>query len=78
MCIIHTDVAEAIIRVAENGGDAEGAGVFDGCDVIAMATHELGGLDSSAIGSMTERVLRDKTSHVDYSTDNLDEEHPFD
>jgi len=54
---VDTDVAEAIIRVAENGGDAEGAGVFGGCDVIAMATHGLGGLDSSAMGSMTERVL---------------------
>ncbi len=55
---VDTDVAEAIIRVAENGGDAEGAGAFGGSDVIAMATHGLGGVESSALGSMTERVLR--------------------
>lgn len=50
---VDTDAAEAIIRVAENGGDAEGAGVFGGCDIIAIATHEHGWVT----GSVTERVL---------------------
>jgi nucleotide-binding universal stress UspA family protein len=54
---VDTDVAEAIIRVAENGEDAEGAGVFGGCDVIAMATHGRSGIQRWAMGSITERVL---------------------
>jgi len=54
---VDTDVAEAIIRVAENGEDAEGAGVFGGCDLIAMATHGYSGMQRWAMGSITERVL---------------------
>ncbi len=54
---VDVDVAGAIIRVAENGEDAEGSGVFGGCDVIAMATHGYGGLQRWAMGSITERVL---------------------
>ncbi len=54
---VDTDVAAALIRVAENGEDAEGAGVFGGCDVIAMATHGYGGVQRWAMGSITERVL---------------------
>ncbi|MBA2677470.1 MAG: universal stress protein [Ktedonobacteraceae bacterium] len=54
---LDTDVAHALIRVAENGEDAEGAGIFGGCDVIAMATHGRTGIDRLALGSVTERVL---------------------
>jgi nucleotide-binding universal stress UspA family protein len=54
---VDTDVAEALIRLAENGEDAEGAGVFGGCDVIAMATHGYSGVQRWAMGSITERVL---------------------
>jgi len=54
---VDTDVASALIRVAENGEDAEGAGVFGGCDLIAMATHGYGGIQRWAMGSITERVL---------------------
>ena len=54
---LDADVAHAIIRVAENGEDAEGAGIFGGCDLIAMATHGRGGLQRWAMGSVTERVL---------------------
>jgi nucleotide-binding universal stress UspA family protein len=54
---VDTDVADALIRVAENGEDAEGAGVFGGCDVIAMATHGYSGVQRWAMGSITERVL---------------------
>jgi nucleotide-binding universal stress UspA family protein len=54
---IDTDVAEGIVRVAENGEDAAGAGVFGRCDVIAMATHGLGGMQRWTMGSITERVL---------------------
>jgi nucleotide-binding universal stress UspA family protein len=54
---VDTDVARAIIRLAENGEDTEGAGVFGGCDVIAMATHGYSGLQRWAMGSITQRVL---------------------
>lgn len=54
---VDTDVASALVRVAENGEDAEGAGIFGGCDLIAMATHGYGGLQRWAMGSITERVL---------------------
>lgn len=55
---IDADAASAIIRVAENGEDAEGSGIFGGCDVIAMATHGRGGMQRWAMGSITERVLQ--------------------
>src|SRR5581483_10633413 len=54
---VDTDVASAIVRVGENGEDVEGAGVFGGCDVIAIATHGYGGLQRWVMGSVTERVL---------------------
>ena len=54
---VDTDVASAIIRLAENGEDAQGAGVFGGCDVITMATHGYSGLPHWAMGSITQRVL---------------------
>jgi nucleotide-binding universal stress UspA family protein len=55
---LDTDMAHAIIRVAENGEDAEGVGAFGGCDLIAMSTHGRGGLQRWAMGSVTERVLQ--------------------
>ncbi len=36
---IDDDIASGIIRVAEDGDKAEGAGVLGGSDVIVMATH---------------------------------------
>ncbi len=54
---VDDDVAHAIIRMAENGEDAEGAGVFGRCDLIAIATHGRGGLQHWVLGSITERVL---------------------
>jgi nucleotide-binding universal stress UspA family protein len=55
---VDTDPAEALVRVAENGEDAQGAGVFGGCDVIVMATHGRSGLQHWAMGSVTEGVLK--------------------
>lgn len=55
--IPDTDPAAAIIRVAENGEDAEGAGVFGGCKFVAMTTHGRRGLQRWALGSVAERVL---------------------
>ncbi|HEY6411283.1 MAG TPA: universal stress protein, partial [Ktedonobacteraceae bacterium] len=54
---VDDDVAHAIIRMAENGEDAEGAGVFGRCDLIAIATHWRSGLLHWILGSITERVL---------------------
>jgi nucleotide-binding universal stress UspA family protein len=54
---VDTDVADALVRLAESGEDAEGAGAFGGCQVIAMATHGYSGVQRWAIGSITERVL---------------------
>lgn len=54
---VDEDVAHAIIRMAENGEDAEGAGVFGRCDLIAIATHGRGGFQHWVLGSITERVL---------------------
>lgn len=54
---IDDDIASGIIRVAEDGEDTEGTGVFGGSDLIAMSTHGYGGLERWAMGSITERVL---------------------
>lgn len=55
---IDDDIASGIIRVAEDGEDTAGTGVFDGSDLIAMATHGYSGWQRWALGSITERVLR--------------------
>jgi nucleotide-binding universal stress UspA family protein len=54
---IDDDIASGIIRVAEDGEDTEGTGVFDGSDLIAMATRGYGGIERWAMGSISERVL---------------------
>jgi nucleotide-binding universal stress UspA family protein len=54
---LDDDVAGAIIRVAESGEDAAGAGAPGRCDVVAMATHGRTGLQHWMLGSVTERVL---------------------
>lgn len=54
---VDDDAAAGILRIAENGEDAEGSGTFGGCDVIVMATHGRSGLQRWAMGSVAERVL---------------------
>lgn len=61
---LDTDAADAIIRVAEIGEDPEGAGVFGGCDLIALATHGRGGVQRWAMGSVAERILAGTTLPV--------------
>lgn len=51
------DAADALLRAAETGEDAEGAGPGSRCDLIAMATHGRSGIARWALGSITERVL---------------------
>jgi len=50
------DIAQGIIRVAENGGDGKGSEAFGGCDAIAMTTQGYSG-PQPWVGSVTERVL---------------------
>lgn len=54
---IDEDIAAGIIRIAEGGEDTQGAGIFGGADLIAMATHGYSGLQRWTLGSVTERVL---------------------
>ena len=58
---VDDDIAEGIIRVAENGVNGDGAEVFGGCDAIAMTTQGYSG-PQPWVGSVTERVL--ETSHL--------------
>ncbi|GHO84433.1 universal stress protein [Dictyobacter formicarum] len=53
---VSKDAADAIIRVAENGEDAENSGVFGACDMVAMSTHGMSGYPLWSLGSTTERV----------------------
>jgi len=46
------------MQAAEGSGKREHAGRDAGCQVIAMATHGLGGPQLWALGSTTERVLQ--------------------
>ncbi len=54
---VGKDVAEALIKVAETGEDAEDSGVFGGCDLLAIATHGRGGPERWISGSVTEHIL---------------------
>jgi nucleotide-binding universal stress UspA family protein len=56
--IVKDDVADTLIKAAEHGkyieDDFEG---FDGCDIIALATHGRSGLSRLVLGSVTEHIL---------------------
>lgn len=52
-----SDIAEGIARIAENGEETEASGKIRRCDVIAMTTHSLGGMQKWVTGSITDRVL---------------------
>lgn len=55
--LLNNDIANALLRVAEQGDDAEGAGAFGGCDLIAISTHGRSGFQRWTLGSITERIL---------------------
>ena len=55
--IVHSDVAETLIRMAEHGEGLEASEKFDACDVIAMATHGGSNIAYWVMGSITERIL---------------------
>jgi nucleotide-binding universal stress UspA family protein len=54
---VRADVADTLIGMAENGDYLEETGEFNGCDIIALATHGRSGLERWVVGSVTERVL---------------------
>ncbi|HEV2474746.1 MAG TPA: universal stress protein, partial [Chthonomonadales bacterium] len=51
------NVAEALMRSAEDGEEAEGKRLTGGCDLLAMTTHGRSGLQRMTMGSVTERIL---------------------
>ncbi|HET8850974.1 MAG TPA: universal stress protein, partial [Ktedonobacteraceae bacterium] len=55
--VVDTDVAGALIGVAEVSEDMEDIEGFKACDAIAMATHGRSGPKRWMMGSVTERVL---------------------
>ncbi len=55
--ILDNDVARAVVRVAEQGEDTEGAGVFGGCELIAVAHRGRSSFRNMVFGSITERLL---------------------
>lgn len=56
--VVHHDVAETIIRAAEEGLPVTvGAEAREACDVVAIATHGRSGPARWVMGSIAERVL---------------------
>jgi nucleotide-binding universal stress UspA family protein len=54
---VGNDIADALIRAAENAEDVEGIRLFGSCDLIVLATHGREGLQRWVMDSVTERVL---------------------
>jgi nucleotide-binding universal stress UspA family protein len=55
--VIKEDVADTLLKIAESGKYVEDIEGFDGCDIIALATHGRSGLTRLMMGSVTERIL---------------------
>jgi nucleotide-binding universal stress UspA family protein len=51
------DIAEGIVRIAENGEESKEFGKVAACDLIALTTHGAGGMHHWPVGSIAERVL---------------------
>jgi nucleotide-binding universal stress UspA family protein len=54
---LESDVASALVKLAEYGGERKKSGEVRGCDLIAISTHGRGGLERWVMGSVTERIL---------------------
>ncbi|GHO80191.1 universal stress protein UspA [Ktedonobacter sp. SOSP1-85] len=55
---VERDIAEGIVRVAEDGERAEDGAVIEPCDLIAMTTHGYSGIKKWTMGSIAGRVLQ--------------------
>jgi len=51
------DTADILVREAEQGKCCDNGTEYEGCDIIALATHGRGGLQRWVMGSVAERVL---------------------
>ncbi len=58
---MESDIAEGIVRMAENGEQLTNVRGAQRCDLIAMTTHGATGLHRWTVGSITERVLHATT-----------------
>lgn len=54
---VRSDVADALIEVAEMGRVDAGTCVYGGCDILALTTHGRGGFGRWVLGSITEHIL---------------------
>jgi nucleotide-binding universal stress UspA family protein len=54
---VDTDIADMLIRKAENGEERDRLESFNGCDAIAIATHGRESFQRILLGSVTERIL---------------------
>jgi nucleotide-binding universal stress UspA family protein len=55
--VVADDIAQGLLRVAEDGAVDLGVSIFGGCDILALATHGRSGLQRITLGSVTEHVL---------------------
>lgn len=54
---VSSDVADALIEVAEKGRVNAGTCIYGGCDILTLTTHGRGGVRRWVLGSITERIL---------------------
>jgi nucleotide-binding universal stress UspA family protein len=54
---LGSDVASALVQLAESGGEGKQKGSGGGCDLVAISTHGRHGLQRWVMGSVTERLL---------------------
>jgi nucleotide-binding universal stress UspA family protein len=54
---LESDVASALVKLAESRGEGKETGSSGGCDLIAISTHGRHGLQRWVMGSVTERLL---------------------
>ena len=55
--VVGTEIAQALIDVAETGNVFDGTAIGGGCDLIALTTHGYGGFQDWTMGTIAERVL---------------------
>jgi nucleotide-binding universal stress UspA family protein len=54
---LDTDIAHALLRIAEDGREDEAIEAWSGCDLIALSSHGREGFERWVMGSVTERIL---------------------
>jgi nucleotide-binding universal stress UspA family protein len=62
--LVDHDVSDALVRLAEQGEETEGVGVFGGCELLAIATHGRAGVQRWVMGSIAERMLAATTRPI--------------